>query len=272
MKLMLALGSRRLDAEKALFLLAQLPKVEDPFLYVAIMDALRGDALPESSHEEARKTFRQTLERLAAAHPRAMNLQLLLLLGDTEQGSPLSAAELDALEKLSALPVWREGATLAEQFQKARRLLKDAGVPDASAMAMSAVSRGVVDRGSWILRTRNVGTRGALPPEGVKRLGRITRDIGSRMMEHPTMMERMAGLQLIRSGAQDLGDEAGRVLALAQIEGLEKAVEQFRRTELARWPLHSLTEELLEQNTRDEPGYLLSFVVGAPPKAAEAQP
>jgi hypothetical protein len=270
-KLLLALGARRLDADKALFLLGQLPKVEDPFLYVAIMDALRGDALPESSHAEARKVFRQTLERLAAAHPRAMNLQLLLLLGDTEQGSPMSAAELDALEKVAALPVWRE-SSYAEQFQRARRVLKDAGVPDASAMAMSATARGVTDRGTWILRTRNVGTRGELSPEGRKRLGRITRDIGTRMLEQPTMMERMTGLQLVRSGVQDMADEAGTTLALAQLDALEKAIEQFRKTELARWPLHSLTEELLEQNTKDEPAYLLSFVGDAPAQAADAQP
>ena len=270
-RLMMALGSRRLDTQKALFLLAQLPKVEDPALYVAIMDALRGDALPESSHAEARKVFRETLERLAAAHPRSMRLQLLLLLGDTEQGSPLSAEELDALEKVAALPVWREGS-FVELYQQARRLLKESGVPDASAMAMSAVSRSVVDRGSWVLRTRNVGTRGALSPEGVKRLGRITRDIGTRMIEQSTMMERMAGLQLIRSGAQDMEDEAGRTLALAQLDALEKAIDQFRKTEMARWPLHSLTEELLDLNTKDEPGYLLSFAAGAPARAEGMQP
>ncbi len=270
-KLMLALGARRLDAEKALFLLGQLPKVEDPLLYTAIMDALRGDALPESSHEEARKVFRQTLERLAAANPRSMQLQLLLLLGDTEQGSELTAAEIAALEKVAALPVWREGS-YAELFQKARRLLKDAGVPDASATAMSAVARSVVDRGNWMLRTRNVGTRGALTPEGLKRLGRITRDIGAKMIEQPTMIERMAGLQLIRGGTQDMEDEAGKTLALAQLDALEKAVDQFRKTELARWPLHSLTEEVLALNTKDEPAYLLSFVAEAPARASGTQP
>lgn len=262
-KLLMALGARRLDPEKALFLLSQVPKLEEPALYLAVMDALRGNALPESSHDEARRVFRATLERLAKKHPRSMQLQLLLLLGDTEQGSALSAAELDALDKVAALPVWRENS-YAELYQRARKVLKDAGVPDASAMAMSAVSRSVVDRGSWILRTRNVGTRGGLPPEGLARLGRINRDIGSRMVEQPTLMERMAGLQLIRGGTQDMGDEMGRKLALAQIEALEGAIEQFRKAELPRWPLHALTEELLEQNTRDEPAYLLSFVAGAP--------
>ncbi|MBZ4417605.1 lipopolysaccharide assembly protein LapB [Myxococcus sp. RHSTA-1-4] len=270
-KLLLALGSRRLDAEKALFLLSQVPRLEDPALYLAVMDALRGDALPESSHEEARKVFRQKLEALAAAHPRSMQLQLLLLLGDTEQGSELSAAELDALEKVAALPVWREGS-FADLYQQARQRLKDSGVPDASATAMAAVSRSLVDRGSWILRTRNVGTRGALSPEGLKRLGRISRDIGTRMMEQPTFLERMAGLQLVRAGAQDMGDDLGRQMALAQIEALEGAIDQFRKTAMERWPLASLTEELLEKTTRDEPAYLLSFAAGAPAQAAGTQP
>jgi hypothetical protein len=271
-KLMMALGTRRLDAEKALYLLSQVPKLEDPALYLAVMDALRGNALPESSHAEARRVFRATLEKLAKAHPRSMQLQLLLLLGDTEQGTPLTAAELDALEKVAALPVWRENS-YAELYQRARKVLKDAGVPDASAMAMSAVSRSVVDRGSWVLRTRNVGTRGEQTPEGIKRLGRINRDIGSRLVEQPTLMERMAGPQLIRAGTQDMGDEMGRKLALAQLEALEGAVKEFHKTELPRWPLHALTEELLELNTRDEPAYLLSFVAGAPAaRAAGEQP
>ncbi|MCY1018137.1 hypothetical protein [Pyxidicoccus sp. MSG2] len=266
-KLMLALGARKLDAEQALFLLAQVPRLEDPALYLAVMDALRGDALPESSHAEARKVFHDTLVKLAAAHPRSMQLQLLLLLGDTEQGSTLSAEELDALDKVAALPAWREGS-FADLYQRARKVLKDAGVPDSSAMAMSAVSRSVMERGSWVLRTRNVGTRGDLPPEGVKRLGRINRDIGSRMIEQPTMVERMTGLQLIRAGTQDMGEEIGRKLTLAQIESLEAAIKDFQKTELSRWPLHSLTEELLELSTRDEPAYLLSFASGTQPARA----
>ncbi|NMO17683.1 hypothetical protein HPC49_10275 [Pyxidicoccus fallax] len=270
-KLLLALGARRLDSEKALFLLARVPKLEDPALYLAVMDALRGDALPESSHEEARKVFRQKLEALAAAHPQSMQLQLLVLLGDTEQGSQMTDAEQDALEKVSTLPVWRENS-FAELYQRARKQLTDAGVPDASAMAMSAVSRSVVDRGSWILRTRNVGTRGMVSAEGRKRLGRVTRDIGARMAAQPTMMERMAGLQLMRSGAQDAEDELGRTAALARIEALEGAIDQFRKTAMERWPLYSLAEELLGEITKDEPAYLLSFAAGAPTRAAESQP
>ncbi len=269
-KLMLALGARKLDAEKGLFLLSQVPKLEDPALYLAVMDALRGDALPESSHAEARKVFHDTLVKLAAAHPRSMQLQLLLLLGDTEQGSVLSAAELAALEKLAALPAWRENS-FADLYQHARKVLKDAGAPDASAMAMTAAARSVMERGSWVLRTRNVGTRGELPPEGVKRLGRINRDIGSRMLEQPTLAERMNGLQLIRAGTQDMEEEIGRKLALAQIEALEAAIKEFQKTELARWPLHSLTEELLELTTRDEPAYLLSFAAGAQPARASGE-
>jgi hypothetical protein len=41
---------------------------------------------------------------------------------------------------------------------------------------------------------------------------------------------------------------------------------------MARWPLHSLTEELLDLNTKDEPGYLLSFAGGAPARAEGMQP
>ncbi|NVJ19543.1 tetratricopeptide repeat protein [Myxococcus sp. AM010] len=267
-RLMLALGSPRLDADKALFLLRQVPRLEDPSLFVAVMDVLRGEALPQSSHDEARAVFRQKLEALAAAHPRAMQLQLLLLLGDTEPGSEMSAAEMDRLEQVAALPVWREGV-FTRTYEEARKLLEGSGVPDVSATAMAVAAHSVTDRGSWVLRTRNVGTRGALSPEDRKRLGRITRDIGARMAEQPTMVERMVGLQLIRGGAQELGDEAGREQALARIGALEGAVALFHEASMDRWPLHALTEELIQASTRDEPAYLLSFTRVEANQAAE---
>ncbi|NOK03906.1 hypothetical protein HNV27_20300, partial [Myxococcus xanthus] len=168
-RLMLALGSPRLDADKALFLLRQVPRLEDPSLFVAVMDVLRGEALPQSSHVEARTVFRQKLETLAAANPRAMQIQLLLLLGDT------------------------------------------------------------------------------------------------------TMVERVVGLQLVRGGAQEMGDEAGREQALARIDALEGAVALFRKASIDRWPLHALTEELIQASTRDEPAYLLSFTRVEAKQAAETQ-
>jgi len=271
-RLMLALGSWRLETDQALFLLGQVPRLEDPALFVAVMDALRGEALPRSAHAEARATFRQKLEALAAAHPRVMQLQLLLLLGDTEPGSEMSAAELDSLEKVAALPLWREGA-LTRTFEEAKRLVESSGVPDVSATAMRVASRSVADRGSWVLRTRNVGTRGALSPEGIQRLGRITRDIGARMAEQPTMMERMVGLQLLRGGAQDMGDETRREQALIQLDALEAAVARFRQAAMDRWPLHALAEALLRASLRDEPTYLLSFApADAAPTAEARQP
>lgn len=166
---MLALGSPRLDADKALFLLRQVPRLEDPSLFVAVMDVLRGEALPQSSHVEARTVFRQKLETLAAANPRAMQIQLLLLLGDT------------------------------------------------------------------------------------------------------TMVERVVGLQLVRGGAQEMGDEAGREQALARIDALEGAVALFRKASIDRWPLHALTEELIQASTRGEPAYLLSFTRVEAKQAAETQ-
>lgn len=270
-KLRLALASRKLDADKSLFLLAQVPRLENPDLYLAVRDALRGESLPESEHERARKTFRQKLESLAAAHPRSMQLQLLLLLGDTESGTELTAAEIDALERVATLPAWRE-TSFHDGYRETRRLLKEAGVPDASALAMAVSLRGINERGTWILRTRNVATRGALSPEGRQRLGRITRDIGASLVQQTTVVERMTGLQLVRGGSQDLEDDAGRTLAMNQIKELEQAIAVFQQTAMERWPLNSLTEELLEESTRDELRYLQSFGAKAPAGAARMGP
>ncbi|MCP3063408.1 tetratricopeptide repeat protein [Myxococcus sp. K38C18041901] len=270
-RLRLALAARKLEAEQALFLLNQVPRLEDPDLYVAVRDALRGEALPESEYARARTVFREKLEALARAHPRSMQLQLLLLLGDTESGSELTPVEIDALEKLATLPAWRE-TSFHDGYVRTRELLREAGVPDASAMAMAVSKRVLGERGTWILRTRNVGTRGSLPPEGLKRLGRITRDIGASLVRQTTVVERMAGLQLVRGGAQDLGDDAGRVLAINQVEALEQAMTTFNQTAMERWPVAALTEELLVELTRDEVGYLQGFAAKAPAGTAKARP
>ncbi|WP_426734371.1 tetratricopeptide repeat protein [Myxococcus faecalis] len=270
-RLRLALATRELEPEQALFLLNQVPRLEDPDLYVAVRDALRGEALPESEHERARTIFREKLEALVRAHPRSMQLQLLLLLGDTESGSELTAAEIDALEKLSTLPAWRE-TSFHDGYVRSRELLREVGVPDASAAAMAVSKRVLGERGTWILRTRNVGTRGALSPEGLKRLGRITRDIGASLVRQPTLVERMAGFQLVRGGAQDMGDEAGRALTLKQIEALEQTLKTFNQTALERWPVAALTEELLMEITRDEVTWLEAFVAKAPAGTAKARP
>ncbi|WP_228565793.1 DUF2807 domain-containing protein [Myxococcus sp. CA006] len=86
-----------------------------------------------------------------------------------------------------------------------------------------------------------------------------------------TMVERVVGLQLVRGGAQEMGDEAGREQALARIDALEGAVALFRKASIDRWPLHALTEELIQASTRDEPAYLLSFTRVEAKQAAETQ-
>jgi tetratricopeptide (TPR) repeat protein len=270
-RLVLALAARRLDEARLDFLLKQVPRLEDPALYLAVMDTLRGVTLPEAQATEAAKAFRAKLEALAKAHPDSLQLQLLLLLGDTEQGTPMSAAELDALEKLVAMPAWRT-TSFAGTYQQARQRLVEAGVADPSAMAMAVAMRSINDRGTWVLRTRNIGTRGVVDAEGRKRLGRLTRELGARLAAQSTLMERMTGLQLTRSGAQDMQDEVGVKLAVTQMDALEAGLAAFRKTAMVRWPLHGLTEELMAANVSDETGYLLSYGVGAPAQAAGPQP
>lgn len=270
-RLVLALAARRLDEDRLDFLLKQVPRLEDPALYLAVVDTVRGVTLPEALAAEAGKAFREKLEALAKAHPDSLQLQLLVLLGDTEQGTALSPAELDALEKLVAMPQWRQ-TSYADTYQGARRRLVEAGVADPSAMAMAVAVRSINDRGTWVLRTRNVGTRGVVDAEGRKRLGRLTRELGLRLAAQNTLMERMTGLQLVRSGAQDMGDEVGVKLAVAQMDALEAGLAAFRKTAMVRWPLHGLTEELMAANVTDETGYLLSYGAGAPAQAAGPQP
>ncbi|MCP3104959.1 hypothetical protein LZ198_39450 [Myxococcus sp. K15C18031901] len=257
--------------EQALFLLQQVPRLQDPHDVLAVMDALKGEVLPESVRATARQTFRQKLEALMTEHPRSMQLRLQWLLGDTAVDAPLREADLVALEQAAALPVWRE-TSFQEHYVRTRGLLKDVKMPDLRATTWEVASRGLQERGTWLLRTRATGTRSALTPRQRQRLGRVTHAIGAAMARMPTQMERTTGLQLMVDGADALGDTSARAEAEARLRELDEALVQFRKTSLERWPLPMLAEELLARRLEDEPAFVLGFAAVAPAGTARVQP
>ncbi|MCE9668480.1 hypothetical protein LY474_11720 [Myxococcus stipitatus] len=243
---------------QALFLLQQFPRLEDPHDVLAAMDTLRGEVLPESVRATARRTFHEKLVALAAAHPTSMRIQLQRVLGNIPPEQPLRAADLAALERVAALPAWRE-TSFEEHYRRTRELLKDVTMPDLPATAWEVASRGLREDGTRLLRERLLGDGRPQSSAQRKRLGRVAHAIGAAMARQTTRVERMTGLRLMVDGADAMGDEDGRARALARLRELDDALLQFQKTALERWPLPALAEELLAKRLEDEPALILSF-------------
>lgn len=203
------------------------------------------------------------LSQLAQAHPQSMQLRLLHLLADSDPDTALGATELAELEVVAALPVWNE-TSFTQSFQVARRHLQEAGVPNTGGGALAVATQSVADRGSYLLKKRAEATRSQLLPGARHRLGRVLYNVGSRIAEESTVVERMVGSDLMREGAGDMEDDAERRRAAAQVEEVRTALAAQHQAALERWPLPSLHEKVLEASARDEWAHLRDFAEPIP--------
>lgn len=256
-RLVLALASPALTEEQSRWLLEQLPTLMDPVLLLAVSRKLQA-SLPATARREAARILRRRLESSVGAQPRSMQLRLRLLMADTDPDTVLGAQDLEELEGLAMLPLWRE-TSLHRTFLEVRGLLKQAGVPHAGERAFSVVLLSTSDRGLHVLSQRAAATRSQLTPGARQRLGRILWHIGSRVAEQPTVPERVTGLQMMRRGAEDMQDEEKQRHVDHRMDKVHAALAALRASALERWPLPSLREEVLEESSRDELATLEGF-------------
>lgn len=261
-RLALALSASTLTEEQARWLLARVPHLEDAAFVIAADNLLRDRSEP-AAHPEAAPVLRVKLGQLVQAHPRSMQLHLLDFLADAHPDAALDAKELEALEAISALPDWREHA-FAHTFHETRRHLESVGAPYAAGQAFGVATLSVTDRGSFLLRKRAEATRSQLLPGARHRLGRILWNVGARMAEENTLVERMVGLQFMVKGARDMQDDAGRARVEAQVEEAHAILSAEHGAGLERWPLPSLQEEVLEAHVEEEWAHLRAFAGPTP--------
>lgn len=266
-RLVLSLASPTLTEEQSRWLLEQLPTIEDPVLLLAASRKLQ-DALPATARRDAAHVPRHRLEASVEASPRSMQPRLRLLLADTDTDSVFGAEDLEALEVLSTLPVWKE-TSLHPTFVETRERLKQAGILHPGERAFSVVMLSTSDRGLHVLSQRAAATRSQLTPGSRQRLGRILWNIGSRVAEQPTVPERVTGLQMMMRGAEDMQDEEKQRHIGHRLDKVHAALAALRAAALERWPLPSLREEVLEESARDELGTLKAFDGPGLPDAAE---
>ena len=255
----LALASQPPGLEQAEWLLQQLPALEDVALFIAALNVLSHETLPAEFLARARAALHRQLSRFSGRHPRSMQLRLLSYLQGTSEEEPLTRADLEALDDISALSLWRE-TSLADTFLSARQLLRETGLPSAGRHAFTLATLSIRDPGSYLLRKRAAATRRGLAPGARHPLGHIFSNVGARMAENSSLLERTLGLLMVQQGAEDAEDPVAMQKAAALLEELYSAQAAWRRAAAGQWPLHSLMEELVEARARDENALMRTFM------------
>jgi hypothetical protein len=249
--------------ERIRWVLQQVPALDDSALLVGVFDMLSDKRLSVSLRQEAAPVLRQRLAQLAEAFPRSMQLHLLQLVVGTEGDAPLGPEELDALESISVLPSWKE-ESFSRTFLRARQLFKEMALPDPSGAAFMVAERALGHRGVFLLLRRAAASRERLSEDVLRRMGRMLWRVGSRLAEQSSLLENTVGASLMASGATRMRHGRDQRAAFARQDEVHAAVMTSLRVALDRWPLHSLTEELLESRARGEVTWLRAFMGRAP--------
>ncbi len=241
------------------WVLQQVPELDEPALLVAAFDLLSDKRLAASFRQEAAPVLRQHFAQLAEASPRAMQLRLLQLVAGTEGSVPLGTQEVDALEAISVLPIWKDDS-FTPQFLETRRCLKELAVPGASGAAFAVTERALGHRAVLLLLRRAAATQEHLSEDMRRGVGRMLWRIGSRLAEQSSLLEHTVGASLMASGAASMRHGRNQREAFAREDEMHAAVMTSLRAALDRWPLRSLTEQLLESRARSEVTWLRAFV------------
>lgn len=258
-RLLLALLFPNPSEARARWVLQQVPELDDSALLVAAFDLLSDQRLAVTVRQEAVPVLRQRFAQLAGTSPQAMQLRLFQLLAGTERDAPLDTQEMDLLEAISVLPTWKEDS-FTRPFLEARRGLKEMAVPGASGAAFAVAERTLGHRGVSLLLRRAAATGERLSEDERRGMGRMLWLIGSRLTEQSSLLEHSVGVLLMASGATSLRHGRNQREAFAREDEMHEAVMTSLRAALDRWPLRSLTEELLESRARSEVTWLRAFV------------
>jgi hypothetical protein len=268
-RLTLVLGLPTLTEESALWLMAQVPLLEDAALVQATAAALLPAELQTPLHDEARAVVRRRLIRHVETSPQVMQPRLMLLWAEAPEESAFSPEELERLEAIAALSRWK-ATSFWQTYLEARRNLKETGLVHPSRVAYQVALWSNTHGAAYLLAKRAEVTRRQLMPGARHRLGRILWNIGSRLSEQSTAMEHLVGLQLMEQGAADLGNEAERERVARLLEAAGALRSASDTAALERWPLPSLWEEVAEARARDEWAHRREFA--APLALPDAPP
>jgi hypothetical protein len=201
----------------------------------------------------------ERLGQLAGSAP-TLQLGLVSFLAGSALTAPFSRADLEALEKLVALPEWKQPSS--ESFFQEMRTLLDGLLPAPGhhAWAMTSLAQGVF-LGSLLLQ-RAQASKALLNEDEQRWLGRLLWDAGTRLREQRSDLELDMGLRLQKNGAELMQHPQGWEQSLAAWMELGRWEDAVKQAAVYRWPLASLQEECCEPRARDERVWMKAFAGG----------
>ena len=240
------------DAQQQ-WLAAHVSELEDPDLLLAAHEYFRArsgeDALADV-RRQAREVLRRKLEPLNASAS-ASEGPLLLLLGESAKDAPLTREEIQAMERIAALPRYRS-RTLAQVGAAAKRRLESTGITPQPARLFQAAAASQVLDATWVLKKRVEVTKDRLSNEERIRLGQAVFTLGTRIAEGSALVDRMVGLNQMRQGAELMDDAAKLAQANRDLEQARAVFRVITALQVDSWPLPSLHRDWVQAAMDDE--------------------
>jgi hypothetical protein len=198
----------------------------------------------------------ERLGQLAGPVP-TLQLGLISFLAGSAPTAPFTRGDLEALEKLVALPEWKQPSS--ESFFREMRALLDGLLPAPGhhAWVLTSFAQGVF-LGTWLLQ-RARASKAHLNEDEQRWLGRLLWDAGARLREQRSDLELDMGLRLQKNGSELMQHPQGWEQSLAAWMELGRWEDAVKQAALYRWPLASLQEECCEPRARDELVWMKAF-------------
>lgn len=197
------------------------------------------------------------LQKVADAAPPTQQLALFSLLKGSTATKPFQRSDLEALERVSAIPAWKQHSNGAF-FQEMRSLFDGLILaPGHHAWRLVILAQGISL--GLLLHQRADVTKTHLSEDEQRWMGRMLWDIGARLREQRSRLEMSRGMRLQNFSAElthHVPDMEKAVNRWVELGIWEEAVQ---KAACYRWPLPSLQDECYAARARDEATWMTAF-------------
>jgi hypothetical protein len=226
-------------------------------LLMALRELLYGTGAEAPVHQLLLSRVEERLGQLTGPSPRTLQLALVSFLAGSTPATPLEHRDLEALEKLVALPEWKQPSS--ESFFREMRTLFDGLLlaPGHHAWLMAASAQ-AVSLGSWLM-LRAKASKAHLSGTDPQWLGKLLWEVGARLREQGSNLEMDMGLRLQVFGSELTGHGTTREQSIGAWMELGQWEDAVKQAAFYRWPLASLQEESCAPRARDERLWMKAF-------------
>lgn len=198
----------------------------------------------------------ERLGQLAGPSPRTLQLALVSFLSGSSPEAPFERRELEALEKIVALPEWKQPSN-EQFFLEMRGLIDMMYAPGHHAWVMTSLSQ-ATSHGMWLLQ-RARASKAHLSEDELRWLGRMLYEVGARLREQPSRLELEMGLRLQMFGSELTQHVPTREECIAAWVLLGHWEDAVKKAAYDRWPIAPLREESCEHRAHNELAWMQAF-------------